>query len=58
VSGGFELVEGPKLVLIPPGAETRRRRVAWRNLRAYEGRQAFIRRHAGDPHAYVLARGA
>jgi tRNA (mo5U34)-methyltransferase len=58
VSGGFEVLQGPTLFLIPPGAEVKRKRVAWRALRAYEGRQAFIRRHAGDPHAFVLARGA
>jgi hypothetical protein len=39
-------------------AEVKRNRVPWRALRAYEGRQAFIRRHAGDPHAFILARGA
>jgi tRNA (mo5U34)-methyltransferase len=58
VSAGFDVVEGPKPFLIPPGSETRRRPVALRKLRAYEGRQAFIRRHAGDPHAYILASGA
>jgi hypothetical protein len=58
VSGGFEVLQGPTMFLIPPGAEVRRKRVAWRALRAYEGRQAFIRRHAGDPHAFILARGA
>jgi tRNA (mo5U34)-methyltransferase len=57
-SGGFELLQGPTMFLIPPGAEVKRKRVAWRALRAYEGRQAFIRRHAGDPHAFILARGA
>jgi tRNA (mo5U34)-methyltransferase len=58
VSGGFEVLQGPTMFLIPPGAEVKRKRVAWRALRAYEGRQAFIRRHAGDPHAFILARGA
>jgi hypothetical protein len=58
VAAGFDVIEGPKLFLIPPGAETKRRRVGLRTLRAYEGRQAFLRRHAGDPHAYILARGA
>lgn len=57
-SAGFEVLEGPTPFLIPPGAELKRKRVSWRNLRAYEGRQAFIRRHAGDPHAFILARGA
>jgi tRNA (mo5U34)-methyltransferase len=57
-SGGFEVLQGPTMFLIPPGAEVKRKRVAWRALRAYEGRQAFIRRHAGDPHAFILARGA
>src|SRR3954447_15634283 len=55
-AGGFEVMLGPTPILIPPGAELRRKRVAWRALRAYEGRQAFIRRHAGDPHAFILAR--
>jgi hypothetical protein len=58
VSGGFHVIQGPKPFLIPPGSETKRRPVGLRNLRAYEGRQAFIRRHAGDPHAYILARPA
>jgi tRNA (mo5U34)-methyltransferase len=58
VSAGFEVLRGPTPVLIPPGAEVRRKRVPWRALRAYEGRQAFIRRHVGDPHAFILARGA
>jgi tRNA (mo5U34)-methyltransferase len=58
VSAGFDVVEGPKPFLIPPGSETKRRPVGLRKLRAYEGRQAFIRRHAGDPHAYILGRGA
>ena len=57
-SAGFELVQGPKLFLIPAGAELKRKRVGLRNLRAYEGRQALIRRHAGDPHAFILARRA
>ena len=57
-SAGFEVLQGPKPFLIPPGAELKRKRVALRALRAYEGRQAFIRRHAGDPHAFVLARAA
>jgi tRNA (mo5U34)-methyltransferase len=57
-SAGFDILQGPTMFLIPPGAEVRSKRVPWRALRAYEGRQAFIRRHAGDPHAYILARGA
>jgi tRNA (mo5U34)-methyltransferase len=57
-SAGFVTVEGPKLVLIPPGAELKRKRVRLRSLRAYEGRQALIRRYAGDPHAFILARPA
>jgi tRNA (mo5U34)-methyltransferase len=58
VAGGFEVLQGPSLLLIPPGAELKRKRVSWRNLRAYEGRQALLRRHAGDPHAFILAQGA
>lgn len=54
-AAGFEIVEGPKPVLIPAGAELKRKRVALRNLRAHEGRLALIRRHAGDPHAFILA---
>jgi tRNA (mo5U34)-methyltransferase len=57
-SGGFEVLQGPTSLLIPPGAELKRKRVALRTLRAYEGRQAFLRRHAGDPHAFILARRA
>jgi tRNA (mo5U34)-methyltransferase len=57
-SAGFQVLQGPTPFLIPPGAELKRKRVAWRNLRAYEGRQAFIRRYAGDPHAFILARSA
>jgi tRNA (mo5U34)-methyltransferase len=55
-SAGFEVLEGPKPILIPPGAELKRKPVRLAALRAYEGRQAFIRRHAGDPHAFILAR--
>jgi tRNA (mo5U34)-methyltransferase len=57
-SGGFEVLQGPTPILIPAGRELKTKRVAWRALRAYEGRQAFIRRHLGDPHAFVLARPA
>jgi hypothetical protein len=57
VAGGFHVLEGPRPFLLPPGAELKRKRVALRTLRAYEGRQALLRRHAGDPHAYILARG-
>jgi tRNA (mo5U34)-methyltransferase len=55
-AAGFEILQGPKLCFIPAGAELKRKRVALRNLRAYEGRQALIRRHAGDPHAFILSR--
>ena len=55
-SGGFEVLQGPTPIVIPAGAELKRKRVAWRALRAYEGRQAFIRRHVGDPHAFILAK--
>jgi tRNA (mo5U34)-methyltransferase len=57
-SAGFEVLQGPKLLRIPAGVELKRKRVGLRNLRAYEGRQALIRRHAGDPHAFILARSA
>jgi hypothetical protein len=50
------VLQGPTLVLIPPGEELKRKRVRLRTLRAYEGRQALIRRYAGDPHAFILAR--
>jgi tRNA (mo5U34)-methyltransferase len=56
ISAGFQIVRGPTPFLIPPGAELKRKRVPLRALRAYEGRQALIRRHAGDPHAFILAR--
>src|SRR4051794_9952356 len=55
-SAGFTVVQGPTMFLIAPGAELKRKPVAWRALRAYEGRQAFLRRHVGDPHAFILAR--
>jgi len=55
-SAGFQVVQGPTPFLIPPGAELKRKRVPMRALRGYEGRQALIRRHAGDPHAFILAR--
>jgi tRNA (mo5U34)-methyltransferase len=57
-SAGFEVLQGPTPFLIPPGAELKRKRVPLRALRAYEGRQALIRRHAGDPHAFILARSS
>jgi tRNA (mo5U34)-methyltransferase len=57
-SAGFEVLRGPIPVLIPAGAELKRKRVALRALRGYEGRQALIRRYAGDPHAFILARSA
>jgi tRNA (mo5U34)-methyltransferase len=57
-AAGFDVVQGPKLLLIPAGAELKRKRVGLRNLRAYEGRQALLRRHIGDPHAFILARSS
>jgi tRNA (mo5U34)-methyltransferase len=55
-AAGFEIVDGPRPFLIPPGGELRRQRVPLRRLRAYEGRVEFIRRRVGDPHAFILAR--
>jgi tRNA (mo5U34)-methyltransferase len=57
-SAGFEALDGPTLVLIPPGEELKRKRIRLRTLRAYEGRQALVRRYVGDPHAFILARRA
>src|SRR4051794_3882690 len=58
LAAGFDVLQGPKLLLIPARAELKRKRVGLRNLRAYEGRQALLRRHIGDPHAFILARSS
>jgi tRNA (mo5U34)-methyltransferase len=57
-SAGFDVLQGPKPILIPPGAELRRKAVPVRHLRHYEGRLNLIRNFLGDPQAYILAKPA
>jgi tRNA (mo5U34)-methyltransferase len=55
-SAGFQLIEGPRLVFIPPGPELRAERPRPRWLLTREGRDDTLRRLKGDPHAWILAR--
>jgi tRNA (mo5U34)-methyltransferase len=55
-AGGFEVIEGPRRIYMPPGAgqATTRRRL--RSLRSRAGREALVIAWKGDPHAVALAR--
>jgi tRNA (mo5U34)-methyltransferase len=55
-AAGFEVVEGPRRLYMPPGAGQPRVRLRPRLLTTREGRQALIVAWRGDPHAVVVAR--
>jgi tRNA (mo5U34)-methyltransferase len=56
VSAGFEVVEGPRRFLMPPGRGQRREWPTWSLLRSRQGREALLRTWKGDLHAAILAR--
>jgi hypothetical protein len=55
-AGGFEVLDGPRRLLVPPGAGWRPPRWDPRLLRTPEGRYALTAAWLGDPHAIVVAR--
>jgi tRNA (mo5U34)-methyltransferase len=55
-AGGFEVLEGPRLLFVPPGAGWAPPRNDPRLLRSREGRRALTCAWLGDPHAVVVAR--
>lgn len=55
-AAGFELVEGPQRLFVPPGAGWRPRRFAGRHLVSREGRYLLTAAWLGDPHAVIAAR--
>ena len=57
-SAGFDVVEGPRRIYMPPGEAWRLRRMAPHKLRYRQGRYELIVAWKGDPHALVVARPA
>jgi tRNA (mo5U34)-methyltransferase len=55
-AGGFEVLERPRLLFVPPGAGWAPPRTDPRLLRSREGRHALTSAWLGDPHAVVVAR--
>jgi tRNA (mo5U34)-methyltransferase len=55
-AGGFEVVEGPRRIYMPPGAGQPTSKRRFRSLRSRAGREALIIAWKGDPHAVALAR--
>jgi tRNA (mo5U34)-methyltransferase len=55
-AAGFELLEGPRLLFVPPGPGWRPPRFNPGLLRSHEGRHALTSAWLGDPHAVLLAR--
>lgn len=55
-TAGFEVVEGPRRLYLPPGAGQRVSRFRPGLLRSREGRLALTIAWKGDPHAIVVAR--
>jgi tRNA (mo5U34)-methyltransferase len=55
-AAGFEVLEGPRLLFVPPGRGWRPPRWDPRQLRTREGRQALTAAWRGDPHAVIVAR--
>jgi tRNA (mo5U34)-methyltransferase len=55
-AAGFEVVEGPRRLFIPPGRGWPLRRADPRRLRSREGRYELIVAWKGDPHAVFVAR--
>jgi tRNA (mo5U34)-methyltransferase len=55
-AAGFELVEGPRRLFIPPGRGWQPRRFVPRQLTSREGRYALTAAWLGDPHGVIVAR--
>ncbi|SRR6266540_2922082 len=55
-AGGFELVEGPRRLYMPPGAGQPLASFHPKLLATRHGRQALLIAKRGDPHAVALAR--
>ncbi|MGI8505747.1 MAG: class I SAM-dependent methyltransferase [Solirubrobacteraceae bacterium] len=55
-AAGFELLDGPRLLFVPPGPGWKPPRWDLRLLRGREGRQALTAAWLGDPHAIIVAR--
>ncbi len=55
-AGGFELVEGPRVLFVPPGEGWNPPRFDPRLLRTREGRYLLTCAWRGDPHGVVVAR--
>jgi tRNA (mo5U34)-methyltransferase len=55
-AGGFEVIDGPRRLFMPPGAGQTLARFDPRLLRTRDGRHALIVARWGDPHAVVGAR--
>ena len=55
-AGGFELVEGPRRIYMPPGAGQPLPKLHPRLLKTRQGRQAMVIARRGDPHAVAVAR--
>jgi tRNA (mo5U34)-methyltransferase len=57
-AAGFDVVDGPRRIYIPPGAGQPPPKFHPRLLKNRHGRQALVVAHRGDPHAVVVARPA
>jgi hypothetical protein len=57
-AGGFEIVQRPHRVYMPPGAGQTLASFHPKLLATREGRQALVIARRGDPHAVVVARPA
>jgi tRNA (mo5U34)-methyltransferase len=55
-AGGFEVLDGPRRLFMPPGKGQTLARMDPRLLRTRDGRHALIVARWGDPHAVVEAR--
>jgi tRNA (mo5U34)-methyltransferase len=55
-AGGFELLEGPRRVYMPPGAGQPLPKLHPRLLKTREGRRQAVIARRGDPHAVAVAR--
>ncbi len=55
-AGGFDVVEGPRRMFMPPGPGQPRARPSLRLLRSRQGREAILMALKGDPHAMAVAR--
>ncbi len=57
-AAGFEVLDGPRLLFVPPGGGWKPPRWDPRLLATREGRQALTAAWRGDPHAVIVARPA